>query len=149
MNAGQWLHRIINLKSFLFILAFFVYSAAGAQTSFLKEAVAKFDKAILAKDTVVLKQLLHKDLSYGHSNAWVETKGDLLKNLFNGKITYTKIEAGQRQWLTAKDWANVRTTMNIEYVMDGKEGSVTLHVLQVWMKTNKGWQMIARQGAKQ
>lgn len=137
------------MKGTIFILAFLVCSVAGAQTSYLKDAVAKFDKALLAKDTVVLKQVLHKDLSYGHSNAWVETKSDLLKNLFNGKMTYTRIDAGERQWLTGKDWANVRSTMDIAYIMDGKEGSVRLHVLQVWMKTGKGWQMIARQGAKQ
>ena len=136
------------MKAAILILALFVFGGAGAQTSFLKEAVAKLDKALIAKDTIVLKQILHKDLSYGHSNAWVETKGELLKNLFNGKISYTRIEAGEHKWLTTKDWANVRSTMDIAYIMDGKEGSLKLHVLQVWVKTNKGWQMIARQSTK-
>lgn len=136
------------MKAVLVILTVLICNAAGAQTSFLKEAVAKLDKALVSKDTVVLKQLLHKDLSYGHSNAWVETKSDLLKNLFNGKISYTSINAGKYQWLTNKDWANVRSNVDIEYMMDGKEGSVTLHVLQVWMKTNTEWQIIARQSTK-
>lgn len=136
------------MKTTAVILSLLVFNAVSAQTAFLKEAVSKLDKAMVAKDTVVLKQLLHTDLSYGHSSAWVETKGDLLKNLFNGKMTYQKIEAGKHQWLANKDWANVRSTMDIDYIMDGKESSVKLHVLQVWMKTNKGWQLIARQSTK-
>jgi hypothetical protein len=125
-----------------------VTTVSAAQTSFLKEAVARFDKALVTKDTAALKQVLHKDLSYGHSNAWVETKTDLLKNLYNGKITYKKIETMEQKWVTSKEWASVRSTAEIDFVLDGKEGHLKLHVLQVWMKTNKGWQLLARQSTK-
>ena len=125
-----------------------VFGNAVAQTSFLKDAVSKFDRALVLKDTVVLKQLLHKNLSYGHSNAWLETKTELLKNLYNGKLGYFKIESKDLQWTATKDWANVRSTAEIKYLLDGKEGELKLHVLQVWIKTNKGWQMISRQSTK-
>ena len=69
-----------------------------AQTSFLKEAVIKLDKALIAKDTAVLKQLLHKDLSYGHSNGWVETREDVFKDLVNGKLAYNKIDINIFKW---------------------------------------------------
>jgi hypothetical protein len=136
------------LKKLLIILLLFVSSVSFAQTSFLKEAVAKLDKALVAKDTVLLKQILHKDISYGHSNAWVEGKEDLMANLYNGKLTYQKIETKDLKWTTNKDFANVRSTTEIEYLLDGKEGKLKLHVLQVWVKTNKGWQLLARQSTK-
>ena len=131
----------------LFILLL-VTTVSAAQTSFLKEAVAKLDKSLVTKDTAALKQVLHKDLSYGHSNAWVETKTNLLKNLYNGKLIYNKIKTSDQKWVTSKDWASVRSTTEIDFVLDGKEGHLRLHVLQVWTKTNKGWQLLARQSTK-
>jgi len=136
------------VKKLLIILLLFVSNVSLAQPSFLKDAVAKFDNALITKDTVVLKQILHKDLSYGHSNAWVETKKDMVENLYNGKISYKKIETSDLKWTASNDWANVRSTAEIEYMLDGKEGKLKLHVLQVWVKTKKGWQLLARQSTK-
>ncbi len=136
------------MKIVVTILFLFVYSLSLAQTSFLKEAVAKLDKALITKDTAILKQLLHKDLSYGHSNAWVETKEDVIKNLISGKLAYSKIESKDFLWTASKDWATVRTTSAINYLLDGEEGTLQLHVMQCWLKTNKGWQLIARQSTK-
>jgi hypothetical protein len=136
------------MKIVVTILFLFVYSLSLAQTSFLKEAMAKLDKALIAKDTITLKQLLHKDLSYGHSNAWVETKEDVIKNLISGKLAYSKIESKDFLWTASKDWATVRTTSAINYLLDGEEGTLQLHVMQCWLKTNKGWQLIARQSTK-
>jgi hypothetical protein len=136
------------MKIVVTILYLFVYSLSLAQTSFLKEAVAKLDKALITKDTAILKQLLHKDLSYGHSNAWVETKTDVIKDLISGKLAYSKIKSKDFLWTASKDWATVRTTSTINYLLDGEEGTLQLHVMQCWLKTNKGWQLIARQSTK-
>lgn len=106
------------------------------------------DVALVTKDTVVLKQVLHEDLSYGHSNAWIETKKDLMKNLYNGKLSYSKVETKELKIAEGSTHANVRSTTEIEYLLYGKEGKLKLHVLQVWIKTNKGWQLLARQSAK-
>lgn len=122
--------------------------AAFAQTSFLKEAVAKLDKALMAKDTVVLKQLLHKDLSYGHSNGWVETKADVIKDLTSGKLAYNKMVSKDQNWTATSDVATLRSTTDVGYSLDGKPGDLHLHVLQVWVKTGKGWQLLARQSTK-
>ncbi|MFN2457777.1 MAG: nuclear transport factor 2 family protein [Chitinophagaceae bacterium] len=136
------------MKTFFTILFFLVCSITHAQTSFLKDAVSKLDKALVSKDTIILKQLLHKDVSYGHSNAWIETKIDIIKNLYNGKISYSTIGNRDFTWTMSKDWAKVRSTADIEYTLDGKDGKLKLHVLQVWLKTNKGWQLLARQSTK-
>ena len=136
------------MRILLFVTLLFVHTAVFAQTSFLKEAVSKLDKALVSKDTVTLKQLLHKNLSYGHSNAWVENKQEVISDLVSGKLSYLKIESRDQKWETDKDWATVRSTTEIRFKLDGKEGELKMHVLQVWMKTNKGWQLLARQSTK-
>ena len=137
------------MKQVLFILLICLSCAiCFAQTSFLKEAVIKLDKALIAKDTAVLKQLLHKDLSYGHSNGWVETRGDVIKDLVSGKLAYSKIDAKNIKWSITNIVATMRNSSDINYELDGKPGELHLHVLQVWLKTNKGWQLLTRQSTK-
>jgi hypothetical protein len=136
------------MKLLFLILFLLVNTTLFAQTSFLKEAVVKLDKALITKDTVALKQLLHKDLSYGHSNGWVETKEDVIKDLMNGKLDYSKIESKDLKWTVSKDVASLRSTTAIKYVLDGKPGELKLHVLQVWLKASNRWQLLARQSTK-
>ncbi len=136
------------MKLFITTLLIFVCSFCVAQTSFLKEASAKLDRALIEKDTIALKQLLHLSVSYGHSTGWVQTKADLTRDLRNGKMVYTSIENADAKWVVNKDWATRRSTTQVTYLLEGKEGNSKLHVLQVWMKANGRWQLIARQGAK-
>ncbi|MDQ3550766.1 MAG: nuclear transport factor 2 family protein, partial [Bacteroidota bacterium] len=125
------------MKIFI-VFALFITTTVSAQTSFLKEAAIKLEKALIQKDTVTLKQLLHNDVSYGHSNGWVETKGDIIKDLYNGKLAYKKIEHKSVIWAVGPDWGTVRSTDEINYILDGKPATLKLHVLNVWLKTGRG-----------
>ena len=136
------------MKGKITILLLIVSSFTFAQSSFLKEAVVKLDKALVAKDTVVLKQLLHKDLTYGHSNGWIETKADVIKDLQVGKLAYDKIESKDLQWTVTNNIATMRSTTEVGFRLDNKPCELKLHVLQVWLKTNKGWQLLSRQSTK-
>lgn len=130
------------------ILVLFVSSFSFGQTSFLKDAVSKLDKALIEKDTVTLKQLLHKNVTYGHSNGWVETKEDVTKDLASGKLVYYSIKSDSITWKTEANWASMRSKTNVEVSVNGNRMELNLHVLEVWLKTNKGWQLIARQSTK-
>ena len=137
------------MKKFLYILLIvFLPLFSVAQTSFLKEAAAKFDKALITKDTLVLKQLLHKDVTYGHSNGWVETKADVIKDLITGKLNYSKIDTKNIKWIVSNNIATMRNNSDISFELDGKPGELHLHVVQVWVKTNKGWQLLTRPSTK-
>jgi hypothetical protein len=130
------------------IILFFVSCSGFSQTSFLKDAMVKLDRALVQKDTVTLKQLLHKDVTYGHSNGWVQTKTDVINDLVSGKLVYTKIESKDLAWTVSKDWTAVRSSTKVEANLNGNKLELNLHVLEVWQKTNKGWQLIARQSTK-
>jgi hypothetical protein len=116
----------------------------------LKEMMVKLDKALMTKDETVLKEVLHKNISFGHSNGWIQSKSDVLDDFKSGKLTYNKIENSKQSIVSITDkWATATTTTNAEGVVNGNEFKLTLHVMQVWMKTKKGWQLFARQSAKQ
>lgn len=116
----------------------------------LKEAMQQLDKALLEKNEVVLKQVLHKDVNYGHSNGWIQTKNDVLNDFKSGKLVYNKIENNSAGIIGInKKWATVRTNTNAGGTVNGTAFNMTLHIMQFWIKTKKGWQLIARQSAKQ
>jgi hypothetical protein len=122
---------------------------AKVDTVSLKEAMSGLDKGLLSKDENVLLRLLHKDLSYGHSNGWTQTKNDVLADFKSGKMLYTKIENSSVVIVAQnKNWATVRTNTNAEGEVDHKPFQLKLYVLQVWINTKQGWQLLARQSTK-
>ena len=136
---------------FLIISLFFTSLAVAAQVDSiaLKNAMTKLDKALLEKDEAVLKTVLHDDVSYGHSNGWIQSKTDISNDFTSGKLTYNKIENNSSAIVKlSKKYATVKTNTNAEGVVNGTAFKLTLHIMQFWVKTRKGWQLIARQSAK-
>ena len=141
------------MKKLLFgSLVLFLFNSSFAQIDSigLKNAMKQLDKALLQKDETVLRSVLHKDLSYGHSNGWIQNKNDILKDFTSGKLTYNKIENNSSAIIViTKGYATVKTNTNAEGVVNGTAFNLKLHIMQFWIKTKKGWQLIARQSAKQ
>ena len=136
----------------LFVLFLLIAKSSFAQIDSigLKNAMQRLDKALLQKDETVLKSVLHKDVSYGHSNGWIQRKSDILNDFTSGKLTYNKIENNSSAIITiSKKYATVKTNTNAEGIVNGTAFNLTLHIMQFWIKTKKGWQLIARQSAKQ
>ena len=136
----------------LFVLFLFTIQNSFAQVDSvgLKDVMQRLDKALLQKDEKVLQTVLHKDASYGHSNGWIQSKNDILNDFKSGKLTYNKIENNSSAIVTmSKKYATVKTNTNAEGVVNGTAFKLTLHIMQFWVKTKKGWQLMARQSAKQ
>lgn len=137
------------MKYIITISLLLIYSTLFAQDEkSLKSTAGEFHNALLAKDSVQLKNLLHEKLVYGHSNGWIETKKELIEDLYNGKITYTKIQSSEEQVVIEGNTACIRATLEIEAIMDSKTLPFKLHGLQVWIWKNKKWQMLSRQSVK-
>ncbi len=110
----------------------------------------QLDKALLQKDENVLRSVLHKELSFGHSNGWIQTKNDMMNDFKSGKLVYNKFENNSSAIVSmSKKYATVKTNSNAEGMVNGTAFKLTVHVMQFWIKTKKGWQLIARQSAKQ
>ena len=140
------------MRFLLIITLFFISLAVTAQVDSieLKDAVTKLDKALLEKDEMTLKTVLHKELSFGHSNGWVQTRDDIMNDFSSGKLTYNKFENNSSAIVKiSKKYATVKTNTNAEGSVKGTAFKLTLHIMQFWIKTKKGWQLIARQSAKQ
>ncbi|HEY5966461.1 MAG TPA: nuclear transport factor 2 family protein [Chitinophagaceae bacterium] len=141
------------MRSYVFgFLILFIVNSSFAQVDSvgLKNAMQQLDKALLQKDETVLKSVLHKDISFGHSNGWIQTRADILNDFTSGKLTYNKFENNSSAIVAiSKKYATVKTNTNAEGIVNRTAFKLTLHIMQFWIKTKKGWQLIARQSAKQ
>jgi len=141
------------MKKLLFgSLVLFLINSSYAQIDCvgLKNAMQQLDIALLQQDETVLRSVLHKDLSYGHSNGWIQSKSDIMNDFKSGKLVYNKIENNSSTIITiSKKYGTVKTNTNAEGVVNGTAFNLKLYIMQFWMKTKKGWQLIARQSAKQ
>lgn len=138
------------MKPLLLSLALFISSLVIAQdTVGLKNATASLNEALLKKDTVVLKLLLHNNIAYGHSNAWLQSKKEVIGDFTNGKIEYTLIEQiAAEQYTIHTNVVAVNSITKVAGKVNGNAFNMNLQVLQVWKRVKKQWVLIARQSVK-
>lgn len=131
---------------------FFVFSTVvvTGQTDEEKLTVTlkEFHQALVKKNTVSINQQTDKALSYGHSNGWVETKTELIKNLETGYISYSSYKEDSLQVMINGTMANVRFIADIAATLNGKEATYHLKVLEVWVRKGKRWLLFARQAVR-
>lgn len=99
-------------------------------------------------NTVSINQQTDKALTYGHSNGWVETKTDLIKNLETGYMNYNSYKEDSLQVMMNGTMANVRFVADIAATLNGKDGNFHLKVLEVWVRKGKRWLLFARQAVR-
>ena len=141
MNPTLIFFRIV---SFLFFLT----NASAQKNELLLQKVQSLNQALLSQDTSTLRSLLHKDLSYGHSNGWIENVNELIHNNATGYLTYQKIEAESISVKLKNKTAVVRFNATHDIILNGKSISLKLHVCQTWIKDKRKWKLLARQSTK-
>lgn len=114
----------------------------------LVAALKQFHQALVQKNTVSINQQTDKALTYGHSNGWVETKNEMIKNLETGYIVYTAFKEDSVQVVINGNMAHARFIADISATLNGKEGNFHLKVLEVWVRKGKRWILFARQAVK-
>jgi len=134
---------------FMFILFFTCGSLIAQDTTAVKLAVDRLEKALVEKDSSVVKSLLHNKVLFGHSNGWVQNKDEVIRDMNSGYLRYHMIE---RQSVSIKvdgKFAVAKEWMEVTGNKGGTDFKIKLFVLQQWIKTKKGWQLWIRQSAKQ
>lgn len=138
------------MRRILTILFLFIVVCCQAQTDEEKLiiTVKEFHRALVKKNTISINQQTDKALSYGHSNGWIETKTEMIKNLETGYISYQGFKEDSITVAMNGNMANVRFIADITATM--KEAKVTYHlkVLEVWVKKGKRWVLFARQAVR-
>ena len=116
----------------------------------LMKTVKEFHQALVTKNTVSINQQTDKAVSYGHSNGWIQTKADIIKDFERGYISYQSFKEDSIIVMMNDNMANVRFVADITATLNGTTtvNNYHLKVLEVWVKKSKRWVLFARQAVK-
>lgn len=138
------------MRYYLTIALFFAGLAVLAQADEVKlvTTIKEFHQALVKKNTVSINQQTDKALSYGHSNGWVETKTEMLRNLETGYMSYLDYKEDSMHVVVNGSMAHARFIADIKASLNGNNGNFHLKVLEVWVKKGRRWLLFARQAVK-
>lgn len=135
-----------KLTIVLLFISLVVYAQADEEK--LTVTLKEFHQALVKKNTVSINQQTDKALSYGHSNGWIETKSDMIKNLETGYMNYKSYKEDSIAITMNGTMANVRFVADIAATLNGNNGNYHLKVLEVWVRKGKRWLLFARQAVR-
>jgi len=111
-----------------------VFVQAQADEAKLASVLKEFHQSLVKKNTVSINQQTDKALSYGHSNGWVETKAEMMKNLETGYMSYNSYKEDSIRVMINGNVAHTRFVADINATLNGNTSSFHLKVLKVWLK---------------
>ncbi|MEQ1677762.1 MAG: nuclear transport factor 2 family protein [Chitinophagaceae bacterium] len=125
-----------------------VFAYAQSDEVKLTTTIKEFHQTLVNGNTVSINQQTDKALTYGHSNGWVETKADLIKNLETGFMNYNSFREDSLQVMINGTIAHARFIADINVTRDGSTNTYHLKVLEVWVMKGKRWLLFARQAVR-
>jgi hypothetical protein len=124
-------------------------SSLIAQKNYSVEQLANtLNQALIERNEYLLHELLHEDLSYGHSIAWIEDKKELISNNQSKFLIYEKISMDSVSVKYTDNIAVLRCQSMIDVILNDKKINLKLHICQVWINAGGKWKLIARQSTK-
>ena len=140
----------MKLKSiilFLFIAHIsFAQSEAGKMEVMMKMLTLK--NALVAKDSVALSKVLADDVTYGHTNAMIQTKAELIRDVVSLVQDYKSIEPSDLKVRIYENSAVVTMNAKISMFYQQQPLDLNMRATFIWIKKNKDWQLVARQAVK-
>lgn len=114
----------------------------------LLSQMEKLDYLMQNNDSGII-DLFEKDVSFGHSNGWIQNLDDFKKDLLSKKVIYKEIR--QTEISEIKKFNNtfsIRRKINVSGLYKNQEFKMTLSLLEIWIKKNSGWKLWSRQSVE-
>jgi hypothetical protein len=137
------------VKTIFTLLVICSFVGANAQKEPIATVIATskaYHQALVKQDKVFINQKSDEQLSYGHSNGWIQTRTDMVKDFETGRISYQSIKEDSISVAINGNMASVRFVGDFTATNNGVKSDNHLKVLEVWVKKGTGWILFSRQG---
>ena len=137
----------MRFLTLLFCLFFFV---GFSQTYSKKEKalliqVSKLDSLMENNNSKIL-DLFSDDVSFGHSNGWIQNKDDFKKDFESGKVKYQSVKQTELKEFKIKNkFANIRRIIAVKGLYKNETFEMKLSVLEFWIQQKGLWKLWSRQ----
>lgn len=103
------------------------------------------------KDGNALRELFDDRLSYGHSSGALETKAEAITNAVASRNSYRDLSSTRASLVVSPQQrtAVVRQVLQAQQTdAQGKESTLKLGILLVWVQADGQWRLLARQAVR-
>lgn len=105
-------------------------------------------EAMVKKDTAFLQTALADDLTYTHSNGFVENKAQHIENIKAGTIEYRSMQPESANIQVYKKTAVINGFVKVSGVYKDTEFNIRLRYMDVYIKKRGKWRLAAWQSVK-
>ncbi len=105
-------------------------------------------QAMIEADTAALDTILADDLTYTHTNGWVDTKEQFIGWLESGELNYESISTDSVRVRVYAAAAVVTGQAAVKIKGNGQEKNLQIRFIDVYVKRNAHWQMVAWQSTR-
>jgi ketosteroid isomerase-like protein len=140
---------LLSLRNVIALLALTLFAAsafADAEQEINQVEDARYD-AMIAGDMAGLARILADEFTYNQPTGNVASKESYLQQLKSGEV---KIKKAERHGVTIHVYGDVATAMGstrVDLELKGEARQVDLRYINVWVKRDGRWQIVARQSA--
>ena len=107
--------------------------------------ISKLDSLMENNDSKIL-DLFSDDVSFGHSNGWIQNKDDFKKDFESGKVKYQSVKQTELKELKIKNkFANIRRIIAVKGLYKNETFEMKLSVLELWIREKGIWKLWSRQ----
>lgn len=140
----------MKLLSFLFLFTFvfgFSQNYSKKENALISQ-ISKLDSLMQKNDSKILT-LFSDDVSFGHSNGWVQNFQDFKTDFESGKVKYHSVNQLELRELKIKNkFANIRRIIAVKGLYKNEIFEMKLSVLEFWIRQKGIWKLWSRQSVK-
>ena len=136
---------------FLFVISLSLHAQENKAVSELKnepklqENIQLLDFYMKNNDSKIL-ELLSEEVSFGHSNGWIQNFDDFKKDFESKKVIYKSIEQTDfSEFKRNRKTASLRRKVKVAGIYKVYDFKMTLSLLEIWIKKGKSWKLWSRQ----
>lgn len=136
---------------FFFLISFSINAQENSAISELKnepkleKSIQLLDFYMKNNDSAIL-ELFSEDVSFGHSNGWVQDFEDFKKDFESKKVSYKSIEQTDfSEFKRNRKTVSLRRKVKVSGVYKIYDFEMTLSLLEIWVKKGKSWKLWSRQ----
>jgi hypothetical protein len=130
---------------FLFCFIFGFSQNYSKKEKALLIQVSKLDSLMENNDSKIL-ELFSDDVSFGHSNGWIQNKDDFKKDFESGKVKYQSVKQTELKEFKIKNkFANIRRIITVKGLYKNEVFEMKLSVLEFWIRQKGIWKLWSRQ----
>ncbi|WP_147473886.1 hypothetical protein [Chryseobacterium nematophagum] len=141
-------------KFLLFVLFFFLMVCNGQKKktlcdqSELIERIHLLDSYMQNNDAKIV-DLLCAEVSFGHSNGWVQRLNNFKEDFTSQKIRYNKIiQTEISECKEYKKVVSIRRKVKVSGTYKNQDFEMVLALLEIWRKEKSVWKLWSRQSIK-